>query len=51
MQKKSEIHFQLNPKTDHELALLFTRFAYMEDAEDEEFIEEFGNGADWFFLI
>ncbi len=47
--KKSEIHFQLNPKTDHELALLFTRFAYMEDAEDEEFIEEFGNGADWFF--
>ena len=47
--KKSELHLQLNPKTDHELALLLTRFAYMEDAEDEEFIEEFGEGADWFF--
>ncbi len=47
--KKSEIHMQLNPKTDHELALLFTRFAYMEDVEDEEFIEKIGSGADWFF--
>ncbi len=47
--KKSELHMQINPKTDHELALLLTRFTYMEDAEDEEFIEEFGEGADWFF--
>jgi anaerobic selenocysteine-containing dehydrogenase len=47
--KKSELHLQINPKTDHELALLLTRFAYMEDMEDEEFIEEFGSGADWFF--
>ena len=47
--KKSEIHFQINPKTDHELALLFTRFAYMEDLEDEEFIKNHGSGADWFF--
>jgi anaerobic selenocysteine-containing dehydrogenase len=42
---------QINPKTDYELALLFTRFAYMQDLEDKEFIEEFGNGADWFFDI
>lgn len=47
--KKSEIHLQINPKTDHELALLLTRFAYMDDMEDEAFIEEFGTGADWFF--
>ncbi len=47
--KKSAIHMQLNPKTDHELALLFTRFAYMEDLEDEKFIQEHSNGADWFF--
>ena len=47
--KKSELHLQINPKTDHELALLCTRFAYMEDIEDEEFIEEYGQGADWFF--
>ncbi len=46
--KKSELHLQINPKTDHELALLLTRFAYMEDMEDKEFIEQ-SNGADWFF--
>ncbi|MDX9901867.1 MAG: molybdopterin-dependent oxidoreductase [Aliarcobacter sp.] len=49
--KKSKIHMQINPKTDHELALLFTRFAYMQDLEDSEFIEEFGSGADWFFDV
>lgn len=49
--KKSKIHMQINPKTDHELALLFTRFAYMQDLEDSEFIDKFGNGADWFFDI
>jgi len=47
--KKSELHLQINPKTDHELALLLTRFAYMEDMEDEDFIEKYGQGADWFF--
>ena len=36
--KKSELHLQINPKTDHELALLLTRFAIMQDLEDEEFI-------------
>lgn len=46
--KKSVLHMQLNPKTDHELALLLTRFAYMEDMEDEEFIQN-SQGADWFF--
>ncbi len=49
--KKSKIHMQINPKTDHELALLLTRFAYMQDLEDRDFIDEFGNGADWFFDI
>lgn len=49
--KKSQIHMQINPKTDYELALLFTRFAHMQDLENSQFIEEFGNGADWFFDI
>lgn len=49
--KQSKIHMQINPKTDHELALLLTRFAYMQDLENREFIDEFGNGADWFFDI
>ena len=49
--KKSKIHMQINPKTDYELALLFTRFAHMQDLEDEEFLEEYGEGSDWFFDI
>ena len=49
--KKSKIHMQINPKTDYELALLLTRFAHMQDLEDKEFIEEFGNNADDFFDI
>jgi anaerobic selenocysteine-containing dehydrogenase len=49
--KKSRIHMQINPKTDYELALLFTRFAHMQDLENSQFIEEFGSGADWFFDI
>ena len=49
--KESKIHMQINPKTDYELALLLTRFAYMQDLEDRDFIDEFGNGADWFFDI
>ena len=47
--KKSKIHFQINPKTDHELALLFTRFAYMEDLEDKNFIENHSKNSDDFF--
>ncbi|NCB12894.1 MAG: molybdopterin oxidoreductase, partial [Erysipelotrichia bacterium] len=49
--KKSKIHMQINPKTDYELALLFTRFVNMQDLEDKDFIEEYGNNADWFFDI
>ena len=49
MAKKSELHIQLSPKTDHELALLLTRFAYMDDMEDEESYNQYASGADWFF--
>ena len=49
--KKSKIHMQINPKTDYELALLLTRFANMQDIEDEEFLEEHSEGSDWFFDI
>jgi anaerobic selenocysteine-containing dehydrogenase len=47
--KKSEVHLQINPKTDHELALLMARFAYMDDMEDEESYSQYASGADWFF--
>lgn len=47
--QKSDVFLQLNPKTDHELALLMTRFAYMDDMEDEDSFNEYSTGADWFF--
>lgn len=47
--KKSDVFLQLNPKTDHDLALLMTRLAYMEDMEDEENFSSYSTGADWFF--
>ncbi|KAB7885379.1 molybdopterin-dependent oxidoreductase [Poseidonibacter ostreae] len=49
--KKSKIHMQINPKTDYELALLLTRFTHMQDMEDEEFLEEYTEGSEWFFDI
>ena len=43
--KKSKIHLQINPKTDHDLALLMTRFAHMNDMEDEENSNSWNQGA------
>jgi len=48
MAKKSDLHLQINPKTDHELALLLTRFAYMDDMDDESSYSQYATGADWF---
>lgn len=49
--KKSELHLQINPKTDYELALLLTRLTYMNRLDDEEYLEENTEGHDWFFDI
>ncbi len=49
--KKSELHLQINPKTDHELALMLTRVTYMNNLDDEEYLEENTEGHDWFFDI
>lgn len=49
--KKSDIHLQLNPKTDYELALMLTRVAFMNRLDDEEYLEENTSGHDWFFDI
>ncbi|RXJ87941.1 molybdopterin-dependent oxidoreductase [Arcobacter sp. CECT 8985] len=48
--KNSDLHLALNPKTDYELALLLTRFAHMQDMEDEEFCEKFNTSEDFFDL-
>lgn len=49
--KKSELHLQLNPKTDYELALYLTRLAFMNRLDDEEYLEDNSEGHDWFFDI
>ena len=49
--KKSELHLQINPKTDYELALMLTRVAFMNNLDDEDYLEEFTNGHEWFFDI
>ena len=46
--KKSQIHLQINPKTDHDLALLMTRFAYMNDMEDKYNSNYWNQGAEDF---
>lgn len=38
--KKAALHVQIKPRSDIYLALLLARVAYMEQMEDEEFIEE-----------
>lgn len=49
--KKSALHMQVNPKTDHELALMLTRLTFMNNLDDEEYLEENTEGHDWFFDI
>lgn len=49
--KKSQLHLQINPKTDYELALMLTRVAFMNNLDDEDYLDEFTNGHEWFFDI
>ena len=49
--KKSELHIQLNPKTDYELALLFTKYVSENNLEDSEFIEKYSQDSDSFLEI
>lgn len=49
--KKSDIHLEINPKTDYELALMLTRVAFMNRLDDEDYLEENTSGHDWFFDI
>ncbi|WP_428024091.1 molybdopterin-dependent oxidoreductase [Arcobacter sp.] len=49
--KKSELHIQLNPKTDYELALLFSKYLSENNLEDKEFIEKYSSGVKEFLNI
>ncbi len=39
--KKADLHVQIQPRTDYYLAIMLARFAYMEDSQATEWLEEF----------
>ena len=42
--KKADLHVQLQPRTDHYLALVLAKLAFMEDAQSTEWLEKFAAG-------
>ena len=39
--KKADLHVQLQPRTDHHLAIVLARLAFMEDSQSTEWLEKF----------
>ncbi len=48
--KNSKLHLAINPKTDYELALLLTKFSYIQNLKDEEFCRKFETSEKFFEL-
>ncbi|MRI83043.1 MAG: molybdopterin oxidoreductase [Nitratiruptor sp.] len=46
--KHAQMHLQINPRTDLELACMLARFIYMQNGEDEAFIQERTQNYDFF---
>ncbi|NPA63820.1 MAG: molybdopterin-dependent oxidoreductase [Epsilonproteobacteria bacterium] len=46
--RHAQMHLQINPRTDLELACMLARFIYMQNSEDEAFIEEHTDNFDFF---
>ena len=43
MAKKADLHLQIQPRTDYYLAIMLSRFIYMEDTQDTPWLEEFAS--------
>jgi len=39
--KKADFHMQIQPRTDYYVAIMLSRFVYMEDSQDDEWLEAF----------
>ena len=39
--KKADMHLQIQPRTDYYLAIMLSRFIYMEDSQDTKWLERF----------
>ncbi len=46
--KRADLHINIKPRGDIYLAMLLSRMAYMEEMEDEEFVEQRGKNFDYF---
>ncbi len=46
--RHAQMHLQINPRTDLELACMLARFVYMQNREDEAFIKEHTDNYDFF---
>lgn len=47
--KKADLHIQIKPRSDIYLALMLSRFIFMEDSEDSEWMEEFAPDFEEFY--
>jgi len=47
--KKADHHVQLQPRTDYYLAIMLARFAFMEDSQATEWLEEFASEYEDFY--
>ena len=47
--KKADMHLQIQPRTDYYLAIMLSRFIYMEDSQDTQWLEEFASDYEEFY--
>ncbi len=47
--KEADLHIQIRPRSDFYLAMVLSRFVYMHDHEEKEWLEEFGTGFGEFY--
>ena len=47
--KKAAMHMQIQPRTDYYLAIMLSRFIYMEDSQDTPWLEEFASDYEEFY--
>ncbi|WP_457598330.1 molybdopterin-dependent oxidoreductase [Hydrogenimonas sp.] len=47
--KEADLFLQIRPRSDFYLAVLLSRFMFMEDMEDQAFMEERCEDADWYY--
>ena len=47
--KQAKIHLQIKPRTDYYIAVMLSRFIFMEDSEDAEWMEEYASEYEDFY--